>query len=128
MERVEKIAVAKNEGNDGRRIPGEDLGPGIGAVIQFLEGALDAFPQLRIDVGLIVHDTRDSPDGDTGASGDVADRHSHGEADRGEGFVFMNLFMKSIYYEKGREQVNGELGECLAKGSESNISAYIWTF
>jgi hypothetical protein len=93
VKRMQKVAIAKDERDDRRRVARKNLGARVRPVVQLFEGSLNALAQLGVDVRLIIHDARNGADGDSGATGDIANGHSHSA---GTVEVFMNPFMKKL--------------------------------
>src|SRR5436190_14171925 len=50
MKRMQEIAIAEDERDYRRRIPRKALSPGIGPVVQFVQGATNAGPQLTVHI------------------------------------------------------------------------------
>ena len=89
---MQEVAIAEDERNDGRRAARKAAGAGIGAIVQFVQGALHPFAEVRIDVRTIVHHPRYGAHGYSSTAGHVANRYRH--VARPVASV-MNRFMKN---------------------------------
>ena len=54
MKGMEQMAIALDEGNDGSGALCEAASAGIGSIVQFFDGLLDAFAELGVNAGLII--------------------------------------------------------------------------